>query len=285
MEAVRESHPFDPMFPLVYFHHMKGNPDEDVSFYHFHDWYEAVFVHEGGGTFFIDKDFYPMKKNDLYLIPGDIIHQANPDSRDPFICSVILFHPGLIQSLELGEFYSHLSPFSLQAPFYSLTESQMGEFSSLLEKIQQEMTGKPAGYRHGVLSILHWLLLLVSRLQPVLPENSGKRSKSEAWMKEVLLYIDLHYTDSRLSLPVLAEQALVSTEHFSRVFKRVTGFTLPSYLGVKRLFKAKELLSQTDHPVSYISDVCGYKSTSYFHSKFKEQLGCTPGDFRRRNRG
>ncbi|MBS2970076.1 AraC family transcriptional regulator [Metabacillus sp. KIGAM252] len=285
MNAVRESHSFDPLFPFVFFYHLKGNPEQEPHLSHFHDWYEIVFVLDGQGTFFIDKEFYPMKKNDLFLIPGNVIHHANPSKRNPFLCHVILFHPALMQSPELGDFFSYLSPFSQKEFHYLLLAEHMKEHKEYLFRMHMELEKKEAGYRHALLTHLQGILLLIARQQPAVPETSGKLSKSELWMKEVLFYIDLHYTDHELTLPALAEQALVSPEHFSRIFRRVTGLTLPAYLGVKRLFKAKELLWHTDLSVAFISDACGYKSVSYFHSKFKEQLGCTPGEFRKKSAG
>lgn len=289
MDAVRETHSYDPLFPFVWMHHMKGKPDPNVHFFHFHDWYEIVFVHEGEGTFLIDKHFYEMKKGDVYIIPGNIIHQATSSKTFPYICTVILFHPRLIHSLELGDSFSFLQLFEQQKETaeyrYQAEGAEWKKYEGLLEEINEEMLGTDSGNRHAVLLLLHRILLSMNRRQSAFLRQDPfrKPSKSERWMKEVLVYIDDHYMENELTLSIVAEQALVSPEHFSRVFKRVTGLTLPAYIGIKRLFKAKELLAHSNQPISYISDICGFKSVSYFHHKFREQFGCTPGEFRKKS--
>lgn len=290
MEAVKEIHSYDPLFPFIFMYKISGNPDYKVNSYHFHDWYEIVIVHDGEGSFFINKNFYDIKKNEMYLIPADIIHKATSSVESPYVCSVILFHPILIYSMELGDSFSYLSFFhhkNKEPEYqYQLTESEMKNYEELLLHMAGEVH-KKKGNRQALLLLLHWILLFFNR-NPNRTDIKGiiqEESKSEIWMKEILIYIDMHYMESDLTLSTLANEALVSAEHFSRVFKRTTGFTLPNYLGIKRLFKAKELLLHSNHSISYISDTCGYKSVSYFHHKFKEKIGCTPGEFRKNNRG
>lgn len=289
MKAVKERHEYDPLFPLVYLPKLTGNPGEKVPFYHFHNWYELVFVHDGKGSFLVDKHFFDMEKNDLYLIPGDVIHKASADKTAPYTCSVILFHPMLIQIAEVGDSFSYLGPFHdlIRSGRFKLRLSaeRMKEFEKLLGMMDDEYCSAEKGNRSAVILLLHWMLLQISRMNTHF-EHAKKGhmpDKRDWWMKDVLNYIDSHYTDSHLSLTVLADQALVSPAHFSRTFKKTTGFTLPAFLEMKRLVKAKELLLTSDHSVSFISDLCGYKSLSHFHKRFKQQLGKSPGEFRRMN--
>jgi AraC-like DNA-binding protein len=284
---LREKHTYDPLFPFVFLH-FTGIPKNRESLpYHFHDWYEIVFVHDGEGKFFIDKKWYRMQKGDLYTIAGNIIHKATPTPTFPYICSVILFHPMLINSRKLGDFCDFLQPFAqareTEEYRYRLANDTLFRIEELLMEMNQELHGIQKGNRQAGLILLNRILLDLNRGQwPNSFVPVEKLSKSEMWMKDVLVYIDDCYSENNLSLARLANQALVSPEHFSRVFKQVTGFTLPAYLGAKRIFKSKELLIQTDHSISYIADVCGFKSVSYFHHIFKKNLGCTPETFRTR---
>lgn len=286
MKAIKEIHQFDPIFPFVYLHEEKGNPEERVQFYHFHDWYELVFVHEGNGKFFIDHDFFSMEQHDLYLIPGNVIHKVLAEKKTPYKCSVILFHPMLIYSHEIGDHFSYLDSFkalSNSGGFQlKLSQEQMEIFKKLLGEMQEEYQSNDIGSRSALLLLLHQILLKINRTfstSEYTPEVVY--TKREKWMRDVLHYIDLHYTEEHLSLSFLAQQALVSPEHFSRTFKKITGFTLPAYLEWKRLVHAKEMLLKTDHHISFISDACGYKSLPHFHKRFKQRFGLTPGEFRK----
>lgn len=60
-------------------------------------------------------------------------------------------------------------------------------------------------------------------------------------------------------------------------------FQLPvfGWLREQRLKLGRQLLAQTDTPISDIAQHCGYASPANFATAFKERFGCTPRDFRR----
>lgn len=286
MDAVKENHLYDPLFPFALMDHILGKPEQNVNSHHFHDWYEIVYVHEGKGSFLIDKYLYPMKKGDLFIILGDVIHHPNSSAEFPYVCSVLLFHPMLIHNLEVGDGFSYLKPFKKSASArhqYTLDVSLQKDIEVIFSRMRKEANENVPGSRLALLLELHQLLLMINRLavNQDMNEPMHKHSKSEIWMKEVLLYLDENLFESDLNLKELSEQALVSPEHFSRVFKKVTGLSLPAYIGLKKLYKAKGLLLQTDYSIAYISDTCGFKSVSYFHHRFRELMDCTPGEYRR----
>lgn len=59
------------------------------------------------------------------------------------------------------------------------------------------------------------------------------------------------------------------------------GISLINYLIKKRIEVAKDLLSNTDHPVHLISDKVGYGNYSYFTRIFKKETNYTPMDYRK----
>ncbi|QHT45415.1 AraC family transcriptional regulator [Bacillus sp. SB49] len=283
LEAVLEKHAYDPLFPFVYMYRIAGNTEDPLVSFHFHDWYELVVVHEGRGHFFIDKHVYPMEKGQIFHISGEIIHKAIPDQKEPFLCSVLLFKPTLIHSKELNESFSYFDPFLKNGFTSRLPQAGFKEIESFLEQMDEEKKEwKGKGSKHALQLYLHWILLILNRESKELlpPEASTTSSRRESWMNEVLLFIDETMWKEQLTLEKLAKEALVTPEHFSRTFKKTTGFTLPQYINLKRLIKAKELLKTTDYSISYIADICGFKSLSYFHTLFRKGIGTTPRKYR-----
>jgi transcriptional regulator GlxA family with amidase domain len=102
-------------------------------------------------------------------------------------------------------------------------------------------------------------------------------------MKDILIYINEHM-DEPLTLTILAQKALVSPAHFSRVFKETTGIGLVVYLNTKRIIKAKELLLETNHTIAHIAEMCGFESMPQFYRTFKKYIEMTPATFRKENR-
>ena len=101
------------------------------------------------------------------------------------------------------------------------------------------------------------------------------------WQKNQMRdYIEEHL-DEEISLVTLAALAHLSPFHFARAFKQ--SFDLPPhrYLTLRRIERAKELLSQPELSVTRIGLNLGFSDTSSFSSAFRRQTGVTPTDFRR----
>jgi len=83
-----------------------------------------------------------------------------------------------------------------------------------------------------------------------------------------------------LDLSRLARDAQLSDSHFSRAFKRSTGFTPSQYLTRLRMEQARRLLRETEMPVIDIGLEVGYASPSHFAQVFRREVGVLPSDYR-----
>jgi AraC family transcriptional regulator len=111
--------------------------------------------------------------------------------------------------------------------------------------------------------------------------NHPHRGGLAGWQKkQVRDYIEEHLDDN-ISLAKLAGLARLSPFHFARAFKH--SFELPPhrYLTLRRIERAKELLSQPELSVTRIGIDVGFNDTSSFSAAFRRQTGVTPTDFRR----
>jgi AraC family transcriptional regulator, arabinose operon regulatory protein len=79
----------------------------------------------------------------------------------------------------------------------------------------------------------------------------------------------------------LARETGYSPDHFSRVFKQVTGQT-PQALKVQaRLERARQLLTESSLSISMIANALGYEDVFFFSRQFKEKTGRTPTAYRK----
>lgn len=83
-----------------------------------------------------------------------------------------------------------------------------------------------------------------------------------------------------LRLAGISGAAHMSPFHFSRLFKKTTGFTPHEYVIERRVRRARELLRATTLPIAEISLRCGFSSQSHMNRHFTRLLGITPGAFR-----
>lgn len=92
-------------------------------------------------------------------------------------------------------------------------------------------------------------------------------------------YIDRHLLDEMVTPAAIASAHSVSIRTVNRVF-RATGQTLGEVIRVRRLARAREELTSSDHPVSAIAHRWGFSDTSHFSRSFKACYGSSPTDYR-----
>ena len=83
-----------------------------------------------------------------------------------------------------------------------------------------------------------------------------------------------------ISLDDVADKIGVSKYYLSHEFNKYVGYSFVSYINCIRCNKAQELLLETSLPITEISTLCGFRSTSYFAKIFKRLVGILPRSYR-----
>jgi transcriptional regulator GlxA family with amidase domain len=85
-----------------------------------------------------------------------------------------------------------------------------------------------------------------------------------------------------LDVPTLAQIAHVSQAHFIRTFRATFGETPHRYLQRRRVERAMFLLRTTDRNVTDVCMAVGFSSLGTFSRVFREVVGESPSEHRRR---
>lgn len=94
-------------------------------------------------------------------------------------------------------------------------------------------------------------------------------------------YLAENYSNSGLSLEMLADHLNISYHYLSRLFKEYFGTNFVSYLTIVRLEKAKELLKSTNESVEQIAKKTGFIGSNSLIRAFKKYYDVTPAKFRK----
>lgn len=102
------------------------------------------------------------------------------------------------------------------------------------------------------------------------------QDESDSLVKDLISYIDQHYTDCDLCFTTLETQFHCSSSTIRKVFKNATNVTVSHYIEQKRMNLASELLSQKDKTIAEVADECGYTNPNSFYKAYKRVYGCAP---------
>lgn len=103
--------------------------------------------------------------------------------------------------------------------------------------------------------------------------------ESHTIIQTVKQYIANHI-DEDLSRETIAQLVFLNPDHLSRLFKKETGHSISNYILMERINLAKELLAQTNIPISAIASSVGYTNFSHFARIFKKYTGVVPSEYR-----
>lgn len=109
-------------------------------------------------------------------------------------------------------------------------------------------------------------------------------SNDEKLYYKIQAYIRENYWDPNLSVAFIAEQFSISPVTLSRKFREITGCKITTFLSEVRIEQSKKLLLLSDANLSYIANSVGFGSTKTFTRIFKQVEGCTPGQWREKQK-
>lgn len=104
-------------------------------------------------------------------------------------------------------------------------------------------------------------------------------------VRAAVSYVLEHITDDHLSLTTIASELSLSATHLSHRFSVEMGMGVRDFMTRVRIDLAREMLRRDElRSVSSIARSVGFADPSYFSRRFKAIVGCSPSEYRRRER-
>lgn len=275
---------------IVQIDHTKVKKPTYMEF-HMHDMFEIYYFISGDFNYFIENKVFKLKYGDLLIMNSSELHRASFQSDAEYERITVHFYPEEIKVLSSPQF-DLLECFTGRKKGernkISLTKAKMRDIEELFRKLEivtndeeNYAAKKDSSDGNDVLRLAYFVELLVFI-------NKAFRNSAADVVDHVMperLYPLFRYIDENLdgdlSLATLSARTYTDRFYLSRLFKSSTGMNIQEYILFKKVFKAKELLSQGMN----VMEVCqssGFNDYSNFIRTFKKLTGTSPGRYGRK---
>lgn len=242
-----------------------GGADKET---HSHPHPEFIFVVSGSGRFETGENQYPIKTGDLIICGKGVPHSEYMFDAPGTEVYHLGFDKTVISGMDEDEIIGE--------PFCVIhTDTQMQIIRAYFAAIMQERTAPRLSGKIIEEDLMRVLLLSALRLAV---------SDMRAFSQNKAFYEAKDYFDKNFLTITNIEQACsvlnVNKFYLTHIFKEQLGMPPIKYLTLKRMDRAKNLLSTSDFSIGEVASKCGYPDTAYFCRVFKKSEGITPLHYR-----
>ena len=260
------------------------NYGNDVDYLHFHNYLEIGFCYEGDGFLVLGEDESRFSGREFTVIPPNYPHTTNSDigtiSRWEYLFIDV---EGFMKRFLDNPVKAEKMIQRIYSKALFLREEEYSSIAAKILKIMNIMRDGEEFYLEEAKGVLAALLVEIARLNRPSEEDrvAEETGKLTNMITRVLDFVSYHYMED-IKIEDLAKSCHISETHFRRVFTSYMKISPLEYINTVRVHTACELLQKTDDPVADIAHKCGFTTNSTFNRNFKQIMGVTPIEWRKR---
>ena len=231
-----------------------------------HSYWELTYVDKGELLTTIDRVSYHLKQGDLIFYAPMQFHTQSTFEK---ISSSYL-------TINFKMNFNHAD--LLCNKIFSLKRDSYFIVTKLIEELSND------NLYSNDLSLCYLKQLIIQMLRL---DNSHFHSKPTTHMQQtyenellndILLYIDDNIYE-KISVSTLCDHFCISTSMLHSLFRKNMNNTAKNYINELKLSKSKELIRNSTHTLSEISEMLGFSSIHYFSKKFKSYFNISPTEY------
>lgn len=250
---------------------------------HWHDEFEIIYVRSGFLTVSISGESYIGKTGEAFVVSPGNLHLMG--SQTGIVDYYTFLFPLKYISFRTDDMLDEklLEPLNsghlMICPRVNDTAKELCEqLIKTYEAKNDESESKITTQVRTKIILLQFILEMWKKGFVIENDTSGRNTVE----KEMVSYIQQNFT-GKISLREFGEQFHLSEKYISRYFKEHFHITLSQYVTYLRLEHAKQLLQDTDIPVTDVAMQSGYQNVSYFIRSFQKAYAVSPLKYRKNN--
>ena len=233
--------------------------------------YTLQYLSEGEGFYYINDKKYTLKAGDMFYLPKNVMVKYKAKQDNPYKYYWVAFDGSGIEKflMELG--------FSIDNPVISYSDDKI---NALLEDIGNYLGDyNNANYMFAIGGLYKFFAYLFSKNNT---EQIERQTFSQYYVSYAVSEIKTKYNDGDFNVTSLAKTLGLTREHFSTVFKSITGSSPIDYLMDYRINQAKKMLNM-GASVTETAFNTGFNSSANFSVQFKKHVGESPIKYKLKN--
>ncbi|MFA9557030.1 AraC family transcriptional regulator [Evansella sp. AB-rgal1] len=236
------------------------------------------FITKGKGELYIDGTSYPAEAGKIFFLKPNMNCERVSDTDDSLeyyfvrftYASAYLYKEQWTFASEIESEFPLLGMYNLQNP---------PQVMNLLEQIYELKKHR------GSIVMMKKKLLFTELLLTIIQDFKAQKITGDTTnsIDSTVDFLSSHYQE-KITLNYLSQLAGMSESHYSRLFKKIIGYSPMDYLRHVRMDRAKELIVLSDFRLKAIAQSVGYHDEFYFSRTFKKVVGVSPTEFAKRHR-
>ncbi len=236
--------------------------------------YILMYCTGGSGWISVDSKKHEVKANQYFIIPANKPHSYASSPSDPWTIYWVHYTGINAPSYSSG----HESVHSITPSDIDRIEDRLLLFEEMIHNLEMGYSIDNLNYANICLS--HFLASF-----SYLAQFRQLRNVKEADMVQRSIGFMKSNLHKKLSLVDLADEAGLSSSHYSLAFRQKTGRAPVDYLIQLKVQKACQLLDHSNQRVKEIAVQVGYDDAYYFSRIFKKLMNVSPKDYRADSKG
>ena len=246
-------------------------PDFRIST-HRHRFNSLIYIVSGKGRCVIDDASFDLSANTALLLRKNQPHQLIDEPARAMVVFVVYFS-GQIAAVKADIF----QPLLQAVKPVSVPTHQAQQIRKYLRQMLHEQDSKPVRYEIAMQQCLAAIILELYRAtcEASRRQNLPADDSSPARVQRVLEHVRQHYYEPQ-SLANSARMAHLSQRQFTNLCRQLSGASFVQFVNRIRAEKARQLLTDTDMPISAIAFEVGFEELSTFYRAFRKHLRISP---------
>jgi AraC-like DNA-binding protein len=227
--------------------------------------YAIHIITSGKGCFEVDGKSYSVGKDKIFtFFPGQYIrYYDSPETPWEYTW---FYSEGKKVKEVLAE-----SGITRSNPLIDIADNM--KFKSILSQIVRDCVKSTKGNLFSIASA--WNLFSALSVKTKISKLPTTRKLFE----ECVIFIESH-PNNNITVDELSDRFEVNRTTLFRAFKLFGNLSPKEYIDQRRFEKAKQLLKNSNMPISQIAQACGFSKHHYFSNAFRKRFKITPGEYR-----